>query len=258
MTLLTLHQSRSNQQEVVLRRLVSSPQDLQNLCDLNEEANRNAHANASLMNESSSLGVSSIKGIGCTCGTFRRQIQNFSDWGYFQVFSQSKTSGHLPGCKLFDISSRRKETKISIKLTGISNLIRAAVTVSFGMRSGAGDWHIGPSMTYFPYVDHYKDPAFRILSLLYYGTYFLKHQDFDDFVIECETKFLRMFRERRFSPRAVSSMNKTLAHALTESVCTDQSLWLRSESDRHRLARLLFWQVRDNFQCQCSTCSKCS
>ncbi|KAK8018871.1 hypothetical protein PG991_008061 [Apiospora marii] len=157
----------------------------------------------------------------------RIQVQNTDIVG--RVAGMERTLQTL-AANLLDNDQLDDQT-YGLRYTGLARVIKAAIGVSFDMRSGAGGWSVGPSFSYYPTVDAENDQSFRIMDILrevFYGRQF-GGEAADSFHQKALRKIVRLLVTGKTSPLAVDHCNRSLMHVAFNTFRFEHKNYLLAE-----------------------------
>lgn len=118
----------------------------------------------------------------------------------------------------------KKKWRYGMRYTGLMQVIKGAIDITFNMTSGAGGWSVSPGFRYYPIVDATQDPAFRILGIFAQFSYKLERDGFvpDEFITIFQSRAMRkmrwLFDNRKTSPLAVDARNRSLMHVAFDCI----------------------------------------
>lgn len=176
--------------------------------------------------------VSSLLGNKFTCLCRTKWFPERRDfaWGPWAFQIVTATQGHLSWCPAAQRACAQQTRRVNLEYTGFRRILKAALRVSFELKSGAGGWSISPGFAYRPTVDPRTAPAFRILGLLGEAAasspVLIVSHPYNEkcssawriLVSLALAKLSRLFRTGKASPLAVDSDNRSLAHYAAELV----------------------------------------
>ncbi|OIW33499.1 hypothetical protein CONLIGDRAFT_180622 [Coniochaeta ligniaria NRRL 30616] len=167
----------------------------------------------------------------CSCRHRRQFKRRRVFWGPLSLSHEMATEQHLAGCPAAQvlINTDRSQT-IALTYTGLRRLLDSAVQISFAMRQGAGGWSLSPNITYYPTVDYFTAPAFRMLNLLTYSPV----ECWEELVPLVVSAIIRLFQAGKANPRAVDADNRSLVYHLAEQMAEAQH-----RADAHSQGSLL-------------------
>ncbi|KAK8009349.1 hypothetical protein PG991_011900 [Apiospora marii] len=214
------------------RRVASKPAALKELCD-NTSALEHEHYEQSLSSPSThhipdstfppihEQRVTSLMRPICNCRrSYRLASHRRMSLGHVHLSEEKAIQGHWPACPLSSIQSTRKQRRtVGFKYTGLTQLLRSIIGVSFTVTSGAGGSSIGANLTCYPTVDRNSDPSFLIVENVFEILAVRTGEETNAlFVVACIKKLRRLFVEKKACPTAVSNFNQSLLHDAFDSV----------------------------------------
>lgn len=211
----------------IAARLLSKPSTLREVVDVTESLPTAAHDNAAP--QTSSLDVTTpreqlprIPGR-CTCRRSRRVRQRRQrTWGPLLAFDEIETIElHRPDCEFSPFAAGAQSRRLGLSYTGMRAVASWAIVQTFSASSGAGGCSITPSFTYYPTVDRWTSPIFRIIDCLYN-----RLNDMGDsrdgmieenqryFIEMCTLRISQLIQDGKASPLDVDSENNSLISTL--------------------------------------------
>ncbi|KAK8084396.1 hypothetical protein PG997_005667 [Apiospora hydei] len=132
----------------------------------------------------------------CVCGRPRNMHRKHFQLGPWYLYSDLGTEGHLPYCPISRTGSPNAKRQYGFRYTGLTQVIKAAVGLSFVM------------------IDGDQDRAFRITELVFNvdHTYGFGGGIISDFQQHSLAKIARLFARGKASPLAVNDCNQSLMH----------------------------------------------
>lgn len=188
--------------------------------------------------------VWSILGNDFTCLCRNRPVsehRNFARGSFGTLSVVTATKAHRSWCPAAQRACAQRTWRVNLEYKGLKRILKAALRLSFELKSGVGGWSISPGFAYRPTVDADTAPAFRILDILDSAqnwvhlchkrrgcTYCLLSQRhccnnlqirvswdtvlWEKLVALALAKLSELFRTGKASPLAVDSHNRSLAH----------------------------------------------
>lgn len=158
---------------------------------------------------------------GSLCICKKRKTIHRKHWQFGSLYLYSElTSYHSPHCPLAKKTFPSSKKEHGLRYTGLAQAVKATIGVSFYKYYGAGKSSIGPNFTYYPTVNREKDPAFRVIDLLFlFNCKRIDGLNITENVIKlCHQKAIgaiaRIFASGTTSPLVVNVSNESLMHAL--------------------------------------------
>lgn len=164
----------------------------------------------------------------CHCRPIRSLKKRTILWESLDIFCETLSKRHLPGCPLYSAVTTNQRL-IRLRYAGLSRLLSSAIGLTFTLFSGAGAYSLSPTFTYYPTVDESTAPAFRILNVVTelfdliddWGVEvgdWTSGPQWENFIMSGLARIVKLFQDRKASPLAVSSENKTLNHYVASLV----------------------------------------
>ncbi|GAW19705.1 hypothetical protein ANO14919_091940 [Xylariales sp. No.14919] len=154
----------------------------------------------------------------CLCRSYRKTSYHRSNWGYLSFsFEASNIRNHLPSCPFSQFNSEMRATNFSVEYSGLKRLVQKAFVLSFVNAYGAGGRSISPVFTYYPTVDKYTAPAFRIMQLAYSLAYAYSskpgHIEAAVKALQrCYDSIITLYSRKKASPKDISLDGESLMH----------------------------------------------
>lgn len=179
----------------------------------------------------SSLGVVTT----CSCRP-RRRIERklLTHNSLLSLFTESiTTEQHLTGCEAGRTTGRTQKREYDLVYNGLKRILNVAIKMSFATHTGAGAWSIAPTFTYYPTVDKYSSPAFRILDIMSYAcqdfsvrsseprNFHRDSREWSKLMAVGLSKLNSLLRQNKISPKVVDDENQSLAHYAAQVVSVD-------------------------------------
>ncbi|KAI0415246.1 hypothetical protein F5X98DRAFT_377021 [Xylaria grammica] len=154
----------------------------------------------------------------CLCRSYRKTSYHRSSWGYFSFsFEASNIRNHLPSCPFSQFDGEMRATNFSVEYSGLKRLVQKAFVLSFVNAYGAGGRSIGPSFTYYPTVNKYTAPAFRVMMLAHDMVYqYRPGLSHTEAVVKalhcCYDSIITLYSRKKASPKDISLGGQSLMH----------------------------------------------
>ncbi|KAI1427396.1 hypothetical protein F5Y12DRAFT_712201 [Xylaria sp. FL1777] len=153
----------------------------------------------------------------CLCRPSRKIAHHRQDWGHLSFLYQvSSTRRHLPDCPLSRIDSETQASKFTIEYFGLGSLFRTAFALSLVSTRGAGGRSISPGFTYYPTVDRWTAPAFKVISIV--KDFIRINKDWNETAIRtvqcCYDTIFELYKRKKASPKDVTSDGESLMHII--------------------------------------------
>ncbi|KAK5635648.1 hypothetical protein RRF57_011360 [Xylaria bambusicola] len=157
----------------------------------------------------------------CLCRPSRRVAHHRRSWGHLSLMHQvSCTRRHVPGCPLSQIDNETQASKFTIEYFGLRKLFQTAFALSLLSIRGAGGRSISPGFTYYPTVDRFTAPAFRVISIA--KQFMMDRKHGNETAIRtvqcCYDAIFELYRRKKASPKDITSDGASLMHGMQEMI----------------------------------------
>ncbi|KAI1736874.1 hypothetical protein F4680DRAFT_430391 [Xylaria scruposa] len=223
------HLLNATAEQRALYRLISSPAQLEKLCNLYREKDGVEHEFTIEQRDESKPRLKRTRGYptdhsldtnrcmsSCICRQHHESLRLQTKIGGLSVNMLSNIRWkHLPECRYAKSEVISKSNSLCLSYNGLQWLLSKAVDVSISLCTGSGGLSITPNITIRPVVDEKRSPVFRTLKFLgsclrTYGTP-LKLMKLQLFEITVR-RILKHYRCRKSSPYEVDSKGQSVMH----------------------------------------------